>query len=180
MPKHTHLPRDVNRRLPARQPGPDPALLPVPPVAPLVRPPSDSSESSAEQPAEFPVIPADNAAGGELFELLRAAADDDPSRGLIISDYAAARAARVPQAATVPARTAGAATRPSRDSAVREPVLDSNALRRSSVATEAQATYERVGDTRNSEPAVTRRPNARPGQFTTPILKDLQMLMQEV
>jgi len=59
-------------------------------------------------------------------------------------------------------------------------VLEPDALGRSSVATEAQATYERVGDDRSCEPAVSRRPNAKPGQFDNPILKDLQVLMQEI
>jgi len=59
-------------------------------------------------------------------------------------------------------------------------VLASEALGRLSAATEAQATYERVGDARTCGLAVTRRPNAKPGQFNTPILKELQLLMQEM
>ena len=54
------------------------------------------------------------------------------------------------------------------------------ALGRSSVATEAQGTYERVGDARKCKPAMPRRPNSQPGMFNTPILKEFQSLVHEI
>jgi len=180
MTKHPHLPRNINRRLPPRQQGPDPARAHTPPVPPLAVPRHDSAELGAVQPTASSVDRADDLAGGDLLGLLRDNAYDDPSRALVLSEHAAAQAARVAQATTVTPSTTGGATRPPRRAAAKEPGLDPHALGRSSVATEAQATYERVGDARSSEPAVARRPNARPGQFNTPILKELQILMQEI
>jgi len=49
----------------------------------------------------------------------------------------------------------------------------------SSVATEAQAEYERIGDDKRAEPAVHARPNCNPGQFKTPALQMLQMFVHE-
>jgi len=123
--------------------------------------------------------PAGEESDGNLFGLLRAAADA-PSRALVLADFAAAQSTQAERAASLAARTRNSAARPPRGAAEREPVLEPDALGRSSVSTEAQATYERVGDARSCEPAVSRRPHAKPGQFVTPILKDLQILMQEI
>ena len=49
----------------------------------------------------------------------------------------------------------------------------------SSVAAEAQAEYERIGDAQRCEPAVNSRPNCNPGQFNTPALKMLQVFVNE-
>jgi len=49
----------------------------------------------------------------------------------------------------------------------------------SSVATEAQAEYERIGDSKRCEHAIDARPNCKPGQFNTPALKMLQTFVNE-
>jgi len=49
----------------------------------------------------------------------------------------------------------------------------------SSVATEAQAEYERIGNAKRCEPAIDARQNCKPGQFNTPALKMLQTFVNE-
>jgi len=56
---------------------------------------------------------------------------------------------------------------------------DGHAHNFSSVATEVQAEYERIGDSKRSAPAVDSRPHCKPGQFDTSALKMLQSFVNE-
>jgi len=99
---------------------------------------------------------------------------------LALADFAAAQAAEATEAAAGARWSESTATKPPRGKSERGSVLETGALGRSSVATDAQATYEQVGDARKCKTAVTRRPNAKPGFFNTPILKEFQSLMHEI
>jgi len=56
---------------------------------------------------------------------------------------------------------------------------DGHAHNFSSVATEVQAEYERIGDSKRSDGAVNARPHCKPGQFNTPALKQLQSFVND-
>jgi len=58
-------------------------------------------------------------------------------------------------------------------------VLGSDAHARSSVCTEAQAEYERIGDAKRCQPAVEARPHCKPGLFNTPALRLMQEFIHE-
>jgi len=188
--QHPHEPRNVNRSVPPRQLGPDPAALRPPPNAPVE---SNLTSSSPEgtYPAGAPTLAdlvaedssSGAAAGGEdqgtELDLLVGSGHDDTTIALGLSTFAAARAAEARQADPL-AGPSPTAARPPRGRAGSDAPAEGDAILCSSVSTEAQAFYERVGDARNCEPAVARRPNSKPGLFDTPILKELQKLVQEL
>eukprot|EP00168_Porphyra_purpurea_P018323 TRINITY_DN6751_c0_g1_i1.p2 TRINITY_DN6751_c0_g1~~TRINITY_DN6751_c0_g1_i1.p2 ORF type:complete len:611 (-),score=89.82 TRINITY_DN6751_c0_g1_i1:465-2297(-) len=170
--KRPHMSRNMSRRLPPRQAGLDPA----PPLHVPPSPPEPPSVPFSREAAPATGNSDDADVDGGAFAGILGRATDDPSRTLALSGFVARQAAREDQTATLPHGEA----RPPRTGAAKDAAVGADARLYSSVATEAQAAYERVRDAAKCEPAVTARPNARPGQFSAPVPKEFQSLLQDI
>jgi len=197
---HPHLGRNANRRVP-RQLGRDPAVggvvaavaaspggtAPAPPgrLPTLLAEPLPPTGWSPRSPPVLGGVPHAGTAGSATPAATAAAADAPVTEdGTIVGPEGcdaddALLLLQLSRAAEKQAgQKAGAGDKPPL-SGLPTTGVGVHAHNFSSVATEAQAEYERIGDDKRAEPAVHARPKCNPGQFKTPALKMLQTFVHE-
>ena len=173
--QHRHLGRNANRRLPPQQHGPDPAVGQAGAAA-AARQGAEASPAASCPPTSSPSRQASAAVADAVEDGQRRPESDcdadDEALLLQLADEAALHASQ--QDADAPR---AAAKQPLSGHEVEG--LGGGAHARSSVCTEAQAEYERIGDSKRCEPAVKARPHCRPGLFNTPALRLMQAFVNE-